>query len=154
MLGGASAAAYALLLAAEHQGWLAPIGFGGAIARPLELDDGCELTRVGLYLVVLPAVGAPGRSVGHLLGDRVQALEEMHRDLARARLDTAFVLSQLGSGLLSLDDDGRILHFNRAAGEILDRDPDRVIGEPIAHHRPRRRGVRGLDRARAAGNGA
>jgi two-component system sensor histidine kinase PilS (NtrC family) len=132
VLGGASAGAYALLLAAEHQGWLAPIGFGGAVARTLQVDDGSELTRVGLYLVVLPAVGLLAGGVGRLLGDRVRALEEMHRDLARARLDTAFVLSQLGSGLLSLDDDGRILHFNRAAGEILDRNPEQVVGEPIA----------------------
>ena len=73
-LGGASAITYALLLAAEHQSWLAPIRFGGAAARTLTLDNGPELIRVGLYMVVLPAVGLLAGGVGRLLGDRVLAL--------------------------------------------------------------------------------
>jgi two-component system sensor histidine kinase PilS (NtrC family) len=132
ILGGASAGAYALLLAAERLGFLAPVGFGGATARAVRLDDGSDLARIALYLVVLPAMGVLAGAAGRLLGDRVRALETMHRDLTRARLDTAFVLSQLGSGLLSLDDDGRILHFNRAAGEILDLAPEHVVGEPLS----------------------
>ncbi len=132
VLGAASAGAYALLLLAERWQILPAVGYGGAVARTIRFDQASDVAIVGLYLVVLPAIGALAGAAGKLLGDRVHALEAAQQDLARARLDTAFVLSQLGSGLLSLDDDDRILHFNRAAGEILEVDPVTMIGLPVA----------------------
>ena len=130
-LGAASAAAYGLLLLLEHGGILPAVGYGGAAPRTVRLDHASDIALVALYLAVLPAIGALAGAAGKLLGDRVHALEAVQQDLARARLDTAFVLAQLGSGLLSLDDDGCILHFNRAAGEILAIDPVAVVGLPL-----------------------
>ncbi len=42
------------------------------------------------------------------------------RELSKVRLETNEILEQMHSGLLTLDARGRISHFNRAAGEILD----------------------------------
>jgi PAS domain S-box-containing protein len=128
VLGGASAAAYGLLLVAEAAGWLAPARYGGEEPRAWG-SQGADLARIGA-LAVLPLMGMVAGTCGRLLSERQSLLRAAAREIDRARLDTEFVLSQLGSGVLSLDERNRILHFNRAAGEILGLDPARIIGSP------------------------
>jgi two-component system sensor histidine kinase PilS (NtrC family) len=41
------------------------------------------------------------------------------KELKKIRLETDEILEQMHSGLLTVDGDGRIIYFNRAAGEIL-----------------------------------
>jgi two-component system sensor histidine kinase PilS (NtrC family) len=121
VVGAASALAYALLLAAETRGWIAPVGYGGMDPRVFNARGGADLARIGLYLAVLPATGAVAGACGRILSDRVNALVVAHENL----------VPQLGSGLLSLGEDGQILNFNRAAGEILGLDPEAVVGYPL-----------------------
>jgi two-component system sensor histidine kinase PilS (NtrC family) len=128
VLGTASAGTYGLLLVAEAVGWLAPVSYGGADPRSLGSQGG-DLGRIGA-LVVLPLMGVVAGTYGRLLDERQALLQAAAREVDRARLDTEFVLSQLGSGVLSLDEVGHILHFNRAAGQILGLDPFDVIGRP------------------------
>ena len=128
VLGTASAGTYGLLLLAEATGWLAPVRYGGEEPRTLGAH-GADLARIGA-LAVLPVMGIVAGTCGRLLSERQTLLKAAAREIDRARLDTEFVLSQLGSGVLSLDGGNRILHFNRAAGEILGLDPMDVIGRP------------------------
>jgi two-component system, NtrC family, sensor histidine kinase PilS len=41
------------------------------------------------------------------------------RELSKVRLETDEILEQMHSGLMTIDDSGRIIYFNRAASEIL-----------------------------------
>jgi len=132
VVGAAASGAYALLLGLETGGYLAPIGYAGAEPRVFGTHGAADATQVGLYVTMFIGVGVFAGAAGRILHERVTALEVANRRLARARIDTAFVFSQLGSGLLSLDEDGRVLHFNRAAGEILGLDPAAVAGQPLA----------------------
>ncbi len=132
VVGTAAAVAYVALIVLEAGGWIAAIGYAGAEPRAFGVHGSVDLIQVGLYVGMFVAVGAFAGAAGRLLHERVSALELANRRLARARIDTAFVLTQLGSGLLSLDEDGHILHFNRAAGEILGLDPAAIVGHPLA----------------------
>jgi PAS domain S-box-containing protein len=49
-------------------------------------------------------------------------------ELKRLRLETGEILEQMRSGLLTVDDERRIVYFNRAAGQILGVDPEGVRG--------------------------
>ncbi len=131
VVGTACATAYPLVLLLEAGGRLAAIGYAGADPRVFGSHGAADAIQVGLYAAMFVAIGASAGAAGRILHERVSALDLAHRRLARARIDTAFVLSQLGSGLLSLDEDGHILHFNRAAGEILGLDPAAVIGQTL-----------------------
>jgi PAS domain S-box-containing protein len=132
VVGTAASGAYSLLLALETAGHISAVGYAGAEPRVFGGHGAADATQVGLYVIMFVGVGVFAGAAGRILHERVTALELANRRLARARLDTTFVLTQLGSGLLSLDEDGRILHFNRAAGEILGFDPATVIGQPLA----------------------
>jgi two-component system sensor histidine kinase PilS (NtrC family) len=54
------------------------------------------------------------------------------RELRKIRLETDEILEQMHSGLMTVDGNGKIVYFNRAAGEILG----------VSHHRARNKDVR------------
>ena len=51
------------------------------------------------------------------------------RELSKIKLEINEILEQLQSGLLTVDNEGRIVYFNKAAGEILDLDPEDIKGK-------------------------
>ena len=65
----------------------------------------------------------------------------------RARLET--VVNSMGDGLIAVDDDGRVVTYNPAAGEIIGVPRSRVVGKPLREvlkgrdERGRRLGARG-----------
>ncbi|MGH2692895.1 MAG: sensor histidine kinase [Actinomycetota bacterium] len=65
----------------------------------------------------------------------------------RARLET--VVNSMGDGLIAVDDDGRVVTYNPAAGEIVGVPRSRVVGKPLKEvlkgrdDRGRRLGARG-----------
>jgi two-component system, NtrC family, sensor histidine kinase PilS len=54
-----------------------------------------------------------------IAGYLAQNLLLASRELSQVRLETNEILEQMHSGLLTIDSDGRIIYFNRAASEIL-----------------------------------
>jgi len=50
------------------------------------------------------------------------------RELSKIKLEINEILEQLQSGLLTVDNEGKIVYFNKAAGEILDCDPSEIKG--------------------------
>ncbi|WGF86328.1 ATP-binding protein [Marinivivus vitaminiproducens] len=70
------------------------------------------------------------RMTGQLAGQR-QTLIEVNDQLDSRRRFTEAVLSGVSSGVLGVDDHGRITLPNRAAAAFLDRDPGQLVGEPL-----------------------
>jgi two-component system nitrogen regulation sensor histidine kinase NtrY len=64
------------------------------------------------------------------LRDNREQLTEATRDLERRKIQLEAVLANVGTGVISLDQDGKITTFNRAVAQLLDIPPDRAIGKP------------------------
>jgi two-component system sensor histidine kinase PilS (NtrC family) len=80
---------------------------------PAELAD--ALLQIGLFAIVAVVVGA--------LGDRLrrtgQALGQMESELRQLRLETDDILSAIDTGLVTVDDTGRLMYMNGAAEGVL-----------------------------------
>jgi two-component system nitrogen regulation sensor histidine kinase NtrY len=54
------------------------------------------------------------------------------RDLERRKIQLEAILGNVGTGVISLDQDGKITTFNRAVSQLLEISPDRAIGRHYA----------------------
>ena len=63
----------------------------------------------------------------------VDATKRRHAAARIAQLarTNAVILDSVGEGIVGLDGDGRITFANRAAGHLLHRDPNAMLGEPL-----------------------
>lgn len=122
--GGVAAAAGASvgLFAAS----LAPSLWGmEAEAPPQPFQSG---VNVAFFFVVGVLSGYLGRNT------RAQELrlERARRELRKVQLDTDCIVRSLGSGLLTIDSQERVVHFNPAASRILQVGPERVKGAELS----------------------
>lgn len=110
----------------------ASVGFAAASVGPSFLG-GEAASRSGLlqcavnaafFLLVGSLSGYLGRST------RVQEirLKRTQQELKKAQLDTDCIVKSMGSGLLTVDSEGKIAHFNPAAASILQLEPRVVKG--------------------------
>ncbi len=69
------------------------------------------------------------------LGDRLRqtgaALGSVETELRRLRLNTDEILETIGTGILTVDEQGRLAYINPAAAEMLDLEPREWIDRPI-----------------------
>ena len=82
---------------------------------------------VGLFLIIGYLAGELARKVdqkAHLLADK-------REELARHRLEVQGILDNMSSGVLTLDEQGRVLRMNPAAGNILGVDTQRIQGRSL-----------------------
>ena len=86
--------------------------------------------------ILVLALGAASHQTRAHLVSRERALDAASRALERMRLDTDTLVRELGSGLLSVDAEGRIVHLNRAGEETLGVDPRTAVGRPVAEALP------------------
>lgn len=63
------------------------------------------------------------------LKENRERLTEATRDLERRKIQLEAVLANVGTGVISLDQDGRITTFNRAVAQLLNVTPDRALGK-------------------------
>lgn len=110
---------------------LALVGTQQALPHP-QFDVGWVVIE-GLLVLMLGGVSARMRSI---IVSRERALAYASRALERMRLDTDTIVQNLGSGVLSVDRNGRIVHVNRAAEETLRILADAVRGEEAAKALP------------------
>ncbi len=62
------------------------------------------------------------------LKENRERLTEATRDLERRKIQLEAILANVGAGVISLDQDGRISTFNRAVSQLLEIPPDRALG--------------------------
>jgi two-component system, NtrC family, sensor histidine kinase PilS len=83
--------------------------------------------QAGLFAVVALVTG--------YLGGRLQqtgtALGEVETELRRLRLDTDDILESIGTGILTVDESGRLAYLNPAAVDILSLRPSDWLDRPI-----------------------
>lgn len=94
------------------------------------------LLRTGLNAISFLLMGLLAGYLSERAARASAALEETSRALHTVRLDTAEILRNMGSGLVTVDAEGRVVYFNRAGEDILGlREQDirrRPVGEVFA----------------------
>ncbi len=98
----------------------------------LRVDSGWIVFQ-GLLVLVLGAVSDRMRA---LLMSRERALAFASRALERMRLDTDTIVQNLGSGVLSVDRSGNVVHVNRTAEETLGIEAAEVRGRKAVEALP------------------
>ncbi|MEX2570112.1 MAG: ATP-binding protein [Gemmatimonadota bacterium] len=100
--------------------------FAAAVGSSGFVDSGVFL-QTALFAVVALVTG--------YLGDRLKQtgaeLGEIETELRRLRLDTDDILETIGTGILTVDGEGRLAYLNPAAAEILAIEPADWLHEPI-----------------------
>jgi two-component system sensor histidine kinase PilS (NtrC family) len=85
------------------------------------------LLQTGLFAVVAVVTGY----VGDRLRQTGAALGEVQTELRRLRLDTDDILESIDTGILTVDDQGRLAYLNPAAAEILSMRSSDWLDRPI-----------------------
>jgi two-component system, NtrC family, sensor histidine kinase PilS len=124
LLAAAASVAYAVLCLTESGGMLPQVSYG----LTQRLSESALHLRLILYVPLLFVVGAIGGALGRTLREGRRALDEARAELSRALFDTETILENLSSGLATVDAQGIVRHWNRAAGEILGRPSAAVRG--------------------------
>jgi PAS domain S-box-containing protein len=92
------------------------------------LSESALRLRAILYVPLLLLVGLIGGALGRSLREGRRALEQARAELHRALFDTETILENLSSGLATVNSQGIVCHWNRAAAEILGRPASEVHG--------------------------
>jgi two-component system phosphate regulon sensor histidine kinase PhoR len=103
------------------------------ISRPLEaITRGVERFGRGELAYRLPVGGS--REIA-LLAETINALGEQLREQIQAvavrRSEEEAILQSMEEGVLTLDNQGWLLNFNRAAGQMFQLDAEKACGRPI-----------------------
>ena len=114
LLAALSSMAYAGFYLAGSQGLMPTTPYG----LTQGLGDAAMLLRMLLYVPLLFVVGIIGGYLGRRLKEGSRALETARAELNRALFDTESILENMSSGLVTVDADGIVRHWNRAASEI------------------------------------
>jgi two-component system, NtrC family, sensor histidine kinase PilS len=126
LLATLSSLAYAGFYLASRQEWLPATPYG----LTQGLGDAALLLRMLLFVPLLFVVGVIGGYLGRRLKEGRRALENARAELNRALFDTESILENMSSGLVTVDADGIVRHWNRAASEISGCAVDSVRGRP------------------------
>lgn len=114
LLAALSSLAYVGFYLAGGQGLMPTTPYG----LTQNLGDSAQLLRMLLYVPLLFTVGVIGGYLGRRLREGRRALEKARAELNLALFDTESILENMSSGLVTVDADGIVRHWNRAASEI------------------------------------
>ncbi|TMQ60278.1 MAG: PAS domain-containing protein [Candidatus Eisenbacteria bacterium] len=126
LLAALSSLAYAGFYLAGRQGLMPTMPYG----LTQGLGDAALLLRMLLYVPLLFVVGVIGGYLGRRLNEGRRALENAQEELNRALFDTESILENMSSGMVTVDADGIVRHWNRAASEIAGCPVDSMRGQP------------------------
>jgi two-component system, NtrC family, sensor histidine kinase PilS len=96
-----------------------------------ELKGQALFFAVGLNNIAFFAVAALSGFLSEQINFMGSALAAQGKDLKALKNLNSLIVDNIGSGLMTIDADGRILQANRAALDILDPIPREIIGKPI-----------------------
>ena len=128
LLAALSSLAYAGFYLAGKQGLMPTTPYG----LMQGLGDAALLLRMLLYVPLLFVVGVIGGYLGRRLKEGNRALATARAELNRALFDTESILENMSSGLVTVDADGIVRHWNRSASEISGCAVDSIRGRPYA----------------------
>ncbi|HET9439280.1 MAG TPA: ATP-binding protein [Longimicrobiales bacterium] len=97
------------------------------ILWPVPTPLASALMQIALFAIVAVVVGALGdrlRRTGHALG-------QMESELRQLRLETDDILGAIDTGLVTVDDVGRLMYINMAAESVLSLDSGGLLNQPI-----------------------
>ncbi len=117
-----SAVVLAALFTLDANGWLAEYGSNYRQAAVDFTQLGVARDLLSEWVLAALALFAAAATSGYLAKNQLSVLREvgeLTRRLERIRINTSDVLTNLESGLLTVDTDGTIIFLNRAAREIL-----------------------------------
>lgn len=86
-----------------------------------------QLAQVGLFVLVFGLVAV----LGYRLREAAQAQVSLAEELARVRLEADDILSNIRSGVLTVDGEGRLAFVNPMAARILRLDADAMLARPV-----------------------
>ena len=113
-------------LAASQAGWLdesKPIAGSGAWRT---IGFRFALSASGAFLVAIL-----GGYLADRLGEATRELERRQVDIQELRALNENILASLSSGLLTIDDEGRVIFFNAAAENITGWSRKEILGKPL-----------------------
>lgn len=125
----------ALLGLAAGLGFALVAQFGptaGAAGGWVRLGVPAGVVHVAFYPVFFVAVGVLAGFLGNRLAATEQALADAAVQMEKLRLDTEYIVQNLSSGLFTVDRDGRVVHFNRAAEILLGVAAGQLRGRKLA----------------------
>lgn len=137
-LGAESDFAWVYILVITEGALLLPLLGGvliGALASILYLADiyfsasltGAVLLQIGLFALVALATG--------IVGDRLRhagmTLGTVQSELRRLKMDTGDILATISTGIVTLEEDGRLVYMNPAAESLLRLDSRQWVGAPV-----------------------
>ncbi len=128
LLATLASGAYVAFYAADRNGILP----GGMYGLGENLSESALRLRVVLTVPLLFVVGVIGGHLGRTLREGRRALDQARAELNQALFDTESILENMSSGLATVDGEGVIRSWNRAAGEILGLPPERARGRLYA----------------------
>jgi two-component system sensor histidine kinase PilS (NtrC family) len=124
----ASAGLYAMLVAAEWTGVIAPVEFVGGLA-PLR-PAGYAVYQVLIHTVAFLAVAILSSHLAERLRQAGRELERRGLDLRSLQTLHQAIVTQIPSGILTLDLAGRVISFNQAAERITGYDFEALRNRP------------------------
>ncbi|MFH1680751.1 MAG: ATP-binding protein [Candidatus Eisenbacteria bacterium] len=109
------------------------VGLIGLLAPAAYTEGGSRLLalQLGLYTITFFFLAVVSGYLSVRVHRGGEALAAARTRLRRASLNTDQILRSLSSGLLTVDRDGRIGHFNRAAERITGLESENVFARPF-----------------------
>jgi two-component system sensor histidine kinase PilS (NtrC family) len=120
---------YSYVVWLDHSPAISAGKMKGALESALGAGDSVFYS-VFLHLLIFYLIAFVSGYLAERIRQRDRQLADTSRALQRAKLDTDDILRHLNSGLLTIDTEGRIIFFNRAAERILGYREEEVKGLP------------------------
>lgn len=126
------AAAYALILPLPSAVLVAlSSGLIYLISTVLAFPGQVSAWGIGLQVVIFTMIAVLASLLGARLRQVRMRLRSVEGELRRLQLDTADVLRIIPSGVLTMDEDWRLVYMNVAAAEVLQIDADPWLGRDL-----------------------
>ncbi|HET8770134.1 MAG TPA: ATP-binding protein [Gemmatimonadaceae bacterium] len=124
-------AAAALMLPIGSSLLIATLGVVMYTGDAVLVSGGDLSATLGLQLVVFALAAVGTGYIAARLQEAGVGRERLRAELASMQLRAADILSTIRAGIMTVDDDGRLLYANRAASELLGTALDTAIGSHV-----------------------
>jgi len=123
---------YGVMIDLEYYGVLTPF-YSTAPMNIQEYEESYVIYRVGMTMVACFIVAFLSSSLAQQTLRTEKQLEAKQKDLEQLEAVNASIIHSIDSGLLTLNSDGMITTFNRAAEVIAGFDREEVLGESLSN---------------------